>query len=353
MKYYKYGLALVLIVAVALLAAGCSKEPLAATVNGKKITVAEVDKRLEQMVGQQSEMLKGPQGQQLKEQFRQRVLDQLIDMEITLQEVKKLGIKVTDKEIDAKIKEIMKQYNIKDQKALEEALKQQNTTMEQFKEELKNRMGIEKLGEKVTKDVKITDKEVKEYYDTHTSEFATKDQVHVAHILVKEEADANKVIEELNSGGEFTDLARKYSIDPGSKDNGGDLSWRDKDTLTSAAPEFWEACWKLEPGQVGGPVKTTAGFHVVKLFNKKPAAQQTFDQVKAQIKETLLMDKKREAFAKWLEDTKKKAQIKKLLTPPKTEAQTNSNQTGTSQPDANQQGGSTPSSTPAPANDKK
>jgi len=348
MKYYKYGLALALIVALALFAVGCSKEPLAATVNGKKITVAEVDKRLEQMVGQQSEMLKGPQGQQLKDQFRQRVLDQLIDMEVTLQEVKKLGIKVTDKEIDAKIKEIMTQYNIKDQKALEEALKQQNTTMEQFKEELKNRMNIEKLGEKVTKNVKITDKEIEEYYDTHKSEFATKDQVHVAHILVQNEEDARKVIDEFNGGEDFGNLARKYSTDPGSKDNGGDLSWRDKDTLSSAAPEFWEACWKLEPGQISDVVKTSAGFHVVKLFDKKPAAQQTFDEVKVQLKEELLMDKKREAFAKWLEDAKKKAKIKKLLTPPKTQAQPDAQQQpGAQQPGADQQGGSTPN--PAPA----
>ncbi|MHB8842516.1 MAG: SurA N-terminal domain-containing protein, partial [Candidatus Aquicultor sp.] len=106
MKFYKYGLALVLILAVAIAVVGCSKEPLAGEVNGKNISVADVDERLAQMTAQQPDAFTGAQGEQLKQQFRANVLDQLVDMELMLQEADKMGIKVTDKAIDAKVKEM-------------------------------------------------------------------------------------------------------------------------------------------------------------------------------------------------------------------------------------------------------
>lgn len=317
MRFFRYGLVLALLAVLVLSVAGCSREPLAATVNGKKITVAEVDKRLEQVIGQNSEALKGAQGEQLKEQFRERVLDQMIDMELLLSEADKRNIKVSDKEVDAKIKEIMTNYNFKDQKALEEALKQQNLTMTQFKDELEKSVRIEKLGDALTKDIKISDKDIKGYYDKNKAEFFVKDQVHVAHILVQKEEDAKKISGDLKKGADFAKLAKQHSIDPGSKDNGGELPWTEKEQFV---PEFSNASWALQPGQLSEPVKTTYGFHIIKLLGKKPSGQKEFTEVKSEIKTKLVAEQKREFFTKWLEDTKKKATIKKYLKPPKTEA---------------------------------
>lgn len=320
MKLRRYGLVIAMIAAITLTVAGCSKDPLAATINGKSITVAEVDKQLDQTLkasGQQSQVFEGPQGKQLKDQFRMQLLDRMIDIEIMTQEANKRGIKVADKDVDAKLKQLMKQLNIKDNKQLDDALKQSGLTKDQMKDQLRKGILIDKLGEQVTKGIKITDKEVEDYYNTHKSEFATKDQIHAAQILLQKEEDANKVLQQVQNGGDFAALAKQYNPDS-TKDTGGDLSWINKDSLDSV---FAEAAWNLQPGQISSqPIKTQFGYHIIKLIDKKLGAQRTFEEAKADAKEKLLKQKKAEAWQKWFNDIKKKADVKKYLTPPKTEA---------------------------------
>ena len=310
MKVLRYGVAIALIAVVALSVAGCSKEPLAAKVNGKKITLAEVDVRLTQMAGQQAEMFQGEQGEQAKAQFRNQVLDQMIEMELLMAEVNKRGIKVTDKEIDSKLKELMKEYGLKDQAELEAALKQQNMTFAQFKKELADRIQIEKLGDQVTKDIKASDKEVKEYYEKNKASFAVKDQVQVAHILVQEEEKAKKILSDVRAGADFSKLAKEHSIDPGSKDKGGEMPMTDKDQFV---PEFAEASWKLEPGQISELVKTTYGFHIIKMIAKKNGGEKKFEDIKDEVEEQMLSADKQETFGKWLDELKAKAKIERYL----------------------------------------
>ncbi|MDI6717165.1 MAG: peptidylprolyl isomerase [Actinomycetota bacterium] len=313
MRFLKYGLAVALIAVIAIYVAGCSREPLAATVNGKNITVAEVDERLKQMMGNHMEQFKGEQGKILEDQVKYDLLNKMIERELLVQEADKLGIKVSKKQLDAKIKEMMKAFNLKDEKALLEALKQQSMTLEQFKEDVEKYAKVQMLGERITKDVKVAPKEVEDYYNLNKNEFLTKDQVHAAHILVDKEEDAKKILKELRNGADFAELARKYSIDTGSKSSGGDLSWKDKDMYVK---EFADACWSLEPGQLSEPVKTQYGYHIIKLIDKKPARQKTFSEVESQIKEKLVLAKKQELFNKWYSDIKKKAVIKIYLKQP-------------------------------------
>ncbi|HEY3375426.1 MAG TPA: peptidylprolyl isomerase [Candidatus Aquicultor sp.] len=320
MKFYKYGiLAVAMSAVIAVSVVGCSgsKVDVAATVNGKDIKIAEVDNRLAQMTGQPVSALTGQQGDQLKAQYRDKVLDQMIDMEVLLSEADKRGLQATSKDIDKKVKEILKTYNFKDQKALEDALKQQNLTFAQFKEQLTQSIRVEKLGDSLTKSLKVSDKEITTYYNKNKTKFAVKDQIHVAHILVQKEDQAAKVLKEIQAGGDFAKLAKQYSIDPGSKDNGGDLPLTDKEKFVA---EFSKAAWALKPGQISGLVKTSYGYHIIKMIEKKDAYQKTLDQAKKEIKNTLLAQKKQEIFAKWLADAKKKASIKKYLTTPSTTA---------------------------------
>lgn len=310
MKVLRYGVAIALIAVVALSVAGCSKEPLAAKVNGKKITLAEVDVRLTQMAGQQAEMFQGEQGEQAKVQFRNQVLDQMIEMELLMAEVNKRGIKVTDKEIDTKLKELMTDYGLKDQTELEAALKQQNMTLVQFKEELASRVQIEKLGDQVTKDIKASSKEVKDYYEKNKASFAVKDQVQVAHILVQEEAKAKEILADVKAGADFAKVAKEFSIDPGSKDKGGEMPMTDKDQFV---PEFADASWKLEPGQVSDLVKTTYGFHIIKMIAKKNGGEKKFEDIKDEVEEQMLSADKQETFGKWLDELKKNAKIERFI----------------------------------------
>lgn len=318
MRFYRYGLVLALIAVIALSVVGCSKEPMAATVNGKGIPMAEIDMRLKQMVGENQEALVGPDGEKLKAQYSEPILDQLIEIELMRQEAEKRGVKVSDKDLDAKVKEMMKAYGIKDEAALKTILKQQSTTLEQFKNEFRIRMMIEKLGDKLAEDIKISDKKAQDYYNKNKSEFFVKDQIHASHILVQKEEDAKKILAELKKGADFAKLAKKHSIDTNSQVKGGDLSWMPKEQFV---PEFAEACWKLNPGQISEqPVKTDYGFHIIKLIGKKAAYQPTFKEAKSKVKDKLLIEVKREKFNDHLVKVKKEADIKKYITPPSSEA---------------------------------
>lgn len=90
-------------------------------------------------------------------------------------------------------------------------------------------------------------------------------QVHAAHILVKSEKKANEVMDKINSGENFTEMARKYSNCPSSR-TGGDLGWFGKGKMV---PEFEKAAFEGEKGKVLGPVKTQFGYHLIKVLDKK------------------------------------------------------------------------------------
>jgi len=132
------------------------------------------------------------------------------------------------------------------------------------------------LGQQLIKDKPVTDAELEKLRTANPTAFA--DQAHGAHILVKDEALAKKLLAELKAGGDFAALAAKNSLDPGSKDKGGDLGTQPKGSFV---PEFDAALFAAKPGEVVGPVKTQFGFHLIKLVEIK-----RFEDVKEQLRVT-------------------------------------------------------------------
>jgi len=90
-------------------------------------------------------------------------------------------------------------------------------------------------------------------------------KIHVAHILVKDEAQAKSLTQELNSGGDFEKLAKKFSTCPSSK-NGGDLGWFGRNKMV---PEFDKAAFDGKKGEIVGPVKSQFGYHIIKVIDRK------------------------------------------------------------------------------------
>jgi parvulin-like peptidyl-prolyl isomerase len=129
-------------------------------------------------------------------------------------------------------------------------------------------------------------------------------QAHGAHILVADEAVAKSIIDELNKGGDFTALAAKYSTDPGSKDNGGDLGWVGKGQFV---PEFEKALFDdLKVGELTQvPVKSQFGFHIIRLDDVREANMPKYDDVKPQISQHL----SQQNLAKYQEELRSKAKV--------------------------------------------
>jgi parvulin-like peptidyl-prolyl isomerase len=129
--------------------------------------------------------------------------------------------------------------------------------------------------------------------------------------LVQKIEDANKVIRELKAGADFGALAKKYSIDPGSKDNSGKYPMT---PITNYVPEFGKASMGLEPGKfTEKPVKTDYGYHIIKLLAKEKAHKSTFKEVKSKIKEQLIDQKKNDFLNNWLKKARDNSKVVKAL----------------------------------------
>ncbi|PGZ10458.1 peptidylprolyl isomerase, partial [Bacillus cereus] len=166
-------------------------------------------------------------------------------------------------------------------------------------DELKEKMKPEIALEKAIK-ATVTDKDVK---DNH------KPEMKVSHILVKDEKTAKEVKEKINNGEDFTTLAKQYSEDTGSKEQGGEIAGF---APGQTVKEFEEAAYKLDAGQVSEPIKTSYGYHIIKVTDKKEL--KPFDEVKDTIRKDLEQQRLQDATGKWkqqvINDLLKEADIK-------------------------------------------
>jgi peptidyl-prolyl cis-trans isomerase C len=126
-----------------------------------------------------------------------------------------------------------------------------------------------------------TDEAMKKFYDETVKTLKPGQEIKARHILVEKEEEAKAALERIKKGEDFAKLAGELSKDPGSGKEGGDLGWFEKERMV---PEFGEAAFKLEKGQVSEIVKTQFGFHIIKLDDKRDKKPPEFDAVKDQLK---------------------------------------------------------------------
>jgi parvulin-like peptidyl-prolyl isomerase len=218
------------------------------------------------------------------------------------QEAKKRGVDVTDEQVDKRIEQLKKQFYGGSEKRYQDVLKQQGLTDEQAREEVRATLISEELFKKVTGNVKVTDKDIQSYYNSHKSSYGQPESRDVRHILVQKKALADQIYSQLKSGANFAVLAKRYSKDPGSAANGGKLTV----TKGQTVPEFDKTAFALKKGELSNPVKTQYGYHVIQaLSDIKPATSTPLSKVKESIRQQLGQQQKNEAMTKWVTDTKK------------------------------------------------
>jgi peptidyl-prolyl cis-trans isomerase D len=155
---------------------------------------------------------------------------------------------------------------------------------------------IELSAEALKNQVQVSDEEVQQYYDEHLAKYSSEEQRRVAHILVEgdDEAKAQAILDELNSGADFATLAEEKSDDFGSAEIGGDLGWIERDVMD---PAFEEAAFALEKaGDVSGLVKSDFGYHIIKLEELKDSVAKPFAEVATEIKQELVDQKAIDKF---------------------------------------------------------
>lgn len=146
---------------------------------------------------------------------------------------------------------------------------------------------------KAVSSVRVTDAEAKEFFDAHPEQFAGEKTVNASHILVADEAQANEILAKINAGEiTFEDAAKQYSSCPSSAEGGclGDFGHG------QMVPEFDQACFSMAEGEIAGPVQTQFGFHLIKLNKINEAQPMQFEQIKEQLKQSLLGEKQQNAY---------------------------------------------------------
>jgi parvulin-like peptidyl-prolyl isomerase len=236
--------------------------------------------------------------------IQQRLAQYLVTRTEFEQQAKKLGVAVTPKEIDAGVKRFVVQYFGGSQKKFLAAMKKQHATLQQVRQNVAFTTLQNNLVKKLTGALKVSDSEAIAYYNKNITQYRKAESRDVEHIVVKTKQLADKIYKQLKNGADFAKLARKYSIDPGSKVQGGKLGPVSKGG--SYDPTFVQTVFSksLKTGQISKPVhlaKTSQPvWDVIKpLSDITPQQVTPFSKEKAGIVQQLLQAKKSDTMSSW------------------------------------------------------
>ncbi len=313
-------------------AVGCSmvekteegiRKTVVAKVYGEKITLGEIDDSLNgffvKVKEQYGENFKeNDEAMQYIAQQRMSVLDTAIQDRIFDAKAKELDIMPTDEELNAKADEKLAEMKeaYESEEKFQETLTMIGVTEEELIKDVKLSVISELVYDEVTKDVKPTEEDYKKYYEDNKNSFTEKpNRVRPAHIVVEDEATAKEIIEKLNNGADFAELAAEYGTDA-TKDKGGDLDWVEYDS-TQIDKTFLLAAKALEKGTyTPAPIQTQFGYHVIKCLDKEEYPVQAYDEVKDEVEAAVIEEQKatlwQETFKKWQDEADIKLYEEKL-----------------------------------------
>lgn len=245
---------------------------------------------------------------------KDQALNDLVEQMILTQEAAKLGITVTDAEIDRSIENVKGRLDMSDEQ-MNEMLTKQNLTTEQFRNQWRLQILSGKLVSTLVKGrIAVTDEEIKDLYKQYYGEIENADEVEIAHILISFDASeeqqalqkANKVAELAKSGSNFSKLVSEYSDDTFSKDKEGMLGYFKKGELVS---ELEDVVSVTEVGKTSGPVKTISGFHIIKVLDRKTLDESSVDQYREQLRQEIYKQKVTEELEKYIDGIRENAYI--------------------------------------------
>jgi peptidyl-prolyl cis-trans isomerase SurA len=274
-----------------------------ATVDGRKIFRSDVDKYYDNSVASTQQAPSGEQATAL----RLNILHQMIDDEILMRRAEKLGLLATDEEVDRKYNTFKSPFS---QEEFDKRLKDKKITLADFKRDIRRSITVEKvMNKELSSKINVTDQDITDYYNAHKGEFnLIEPKYHLAQIMVtpapnpqannqndkaQNEGDARKKIQmianRLDSGDDFATLAMKYSEDPETAGNGGDLGTVPESGLKGTDPNTRDAVIKLKAGQyspvvsvVNPQTRQAVGYRIVKLVSKEPAGQRELSDPRVQ-----------------------------------------------------------------------
>lgn len=291
----------------ALILGSCKHTPpagVAAEVNGRAITDAELDKIYQTQFPQQVEGA----NEDLINTQKLDVLGSLITNEIMLQKAEKLGLSAVDADVESELNKMKAPYTEED---FQKQLADRKLTVNDLKTQIRRQLTVDKLVTKeITSHITVTDADVANFYNANKPSFnLAEPQIHMAQILVTPEPDPEvhnlknskaqndaeartkiqDILARLKRGDDFAMVAQNYSEDPKSASSGGDMGFIPESAMGKANPELTKLVLSLQPGSVSQIIHTQEGYRILKVISREPAGQRELNdpRVLTTIRETL------------------------------------------------------------------
>jgi peptidyl-prolyl cis-trans isomerase SurA len=287
-----------------------------AVVNQEIITFSEVEKWVNPLRENIVTEDRFERQQQLQEIYR-KALEKLIEEKLIEQEVKKSGIKVSSKEIEAAIEEV-KQRNAATQEDLEKVLAKEGLTLEVYKKEIEKKLQRMKLINWAVKvESQAGEREWRDFYQKNIDQYRINESYRPSQILflIPKGATSGEireirkkcegVLEKVKGGEDFGEMALLYSEDISAKDR-GDLGFFKRGELL---PELEKEALRLRGGEMSGIIRTDFGFHIIKLLDRKGETPLPFDEVKEKVKADYYAKELEKSYQQFLSTLKEKSVI--------------------------------------------
>ena len=253
--------------------------------------------------------------------FKEIARNSLVGFKLISQEALTREVDVPDAELDEQL-DVFKQHFGAPQE-FEKALADQQMTLEQFKEQTRSEIRMAKIMEvEVEAHVSVQPADIADFYQKNPEQFAQPEGVRASHILITVDGDADAdtkeqarthaadILKQLRAGGDFADLAREHSQDPGNAATGGDLGFFGRGQMVGA---FERSAFALEPGQISDLVETPFGFHIIKVDEKEAGKTLALEDVRPQLEEFLKQRQRQEKTQAFVDSLKTRGTIEILI----------------------------------------
>lgn len=291
-----------------------------AKVNGEEIKKQDLLSEADKLKAQLSQMGRGAETG--TDAFYRQVLDGMIARILLQQEAKSQGIVATEEEAKKEIDALRGRFP--NPEAFQQALASQGLDEQKLVQEARQQLAVQKLVEtKVLSNVTVNDAAAKDFYDKNQQQMKQPERVHARHILIKVDekaADADKqkarakaddILARAKKGEDFAKLASENSDDPGSKANGGDLSWFSHGQMVEP---FDKAAFALtKPNELSPVVETRFGYHVIQLVERQAESTMPFEQVKARISDFLKQRQSQEAIQGHIQQLRTQGKVETFI----------------------------------------
>ena len=323
-------------VLISFLVAGCASAPSPSEVesgarkvvvfDGGAVTEGEVRKAVQRLNAASSAAGGAPKsdikpGSPQFEAAKRQVIPQLLTFNLARAYARENGIEVSEEEVQEEIDRTKEQVAEQAEAAgqggdpdelFQKALEQFGFTEAAFRKEVQTSLLVQKVQKEAVGEVEPTEEEVQNFYEENkATQFTIPERRCIRHILFSpdDKEKAEEVKQEIEDGADFAEMAKEYSEDPGTKNEGGDLGCQPEGGFV---PEFDKAAFDAKKGDIVGPVETDFGYHLIEVTDIKPEEETPLEEAAPEIEERLSQQRQATDFDAWVQDQLKERNVKYL-----------------------------------------